>query len=103
MRKRAMPIFTLVERLLLYFVAFAICLAAVLNYYALLIVTFTALREWGPLGFGLFVSISFALGIFIFKRLPIFKRLLFSALVVLILDYLVAAILIIGGAKIHYC
>ena len=101
--KRAKPLFAVKERMLLYFVAFVICLAAVMNYYVLLIVTFTPLREWGSLGFGLFISMSFVLGIFIFKRLPIVKRVMFSALVVLILDYLVAAILIIGGAKINYC
>jgi len=101
--KRAMSSFTLKERMLLYFVAFVICLAAVMNYYVLLIVTFTPLRELGSFGFGLFMSISFVLGIFIFRRLPIIKRLLFSALVVLILDYFIAAILIIGGAKINYC
>jgi hypothetical protein len=74
-----------------------------MDIYPFLVVTATPLREWGPMWFSLYLTISFFAGFFIFKRFPMVKRILFGLLVAVIANYLLAALFIAAGVNLSFC
>jgi len=74
-----------------------------MDLYQFLVVTATPLRIWGPMGFGLYMSISFLGGIFIFRKFSVAKRILFGLLVAVLSNYLLAALFIAAGVTLSFC